>query len=205
MKEKFAEIKEIKYPVLIFIGLMLLGVILGSFCAVYLPQNQRDVLESYVLDNIYSADKYDTAQIESKERIGRYFLNDLKLYAIMAALAFTVVAPYGCGLVILYQGFTIGFTSALLLQLTMAKGMLFILLAVMPQNAIRMAIIMFLSIFIVKFSSVRKQSTPQASKANTMKLLTIVAICLILNLIVNFIEAYVTPGIVTALKGYLIR
>lgn len=190
--------------IVIFLFVMfLIGIIAGSFAAKFMTDEQGLNLTDYIVNNLYTSDKYDTNDVSAAERLFSYMLNDFKVYAITAVFALTILAVPFCMLICAYKGFIIGFTSAFLIKMTSSKGILFILLAVMPQNIIRIILLIFCSVFVIKYALQKKEFSPQNKKKNAYKLISIIVFAAVLNISTNLIEAYITPHLMKLFSLYL--
>jgi len=201
--KNFKLIQESKHIIILLFIMFLIGVIIGSFTAKFLTDEQGLKLTDYIITNLYSADKYDTQSMTNTERLLNYILNDFQVYLITAVFALTILAIPFCFLITLYKGFIIGFTSAFLIKTTMTKGILFILVAVLPQNTLRIILLIFCNIFVIKYALQKKHFSLDNKKRNAFKLMTIILITFLLNISVNLIEAYVTPQLIKIFSVYL--
>jgi len=196
-------INESKRIILILFFMFLIGVVLGSFVAKFLTDEQGLKLTDYIITNLYSADKYDTQTMTNTERLLNYILNDFQAYLITAVFALTILAIPFCFIITLYKGFIIGFTSAFLIKTTLTKGVLFIIVAVLPQNTLRIILLIFCNVFVIKYALQKNHFSLECKKKNAYKLITIIFITFLLNISVNLIEAYVIPQLIKIFSIYL--
>jgi len=190
--------------IIVFLFVVFLsGIIAGSFTAKFMTDEQGLALSDYIVNSLYTSDKYDTQNASATERLISYIISDLKTYAVTAVFAMTILAVPFCMLITAYKGFIIGFTSAFLIKMTSSKGVLFILLAVIPQNTIRIILYMFCCVFVIKYALQKKEFTPQNKKKNAYKLIIIISMTAVLNISTNLVEAYITPQLMKLFSLYL--
>lgn len=195
---------QTKRIVLILFIMFLAGIIAGSFAAKFMTDEQGLDLTDYIINDLYTSNQYDTQDISGTERLIGYILNDFKTYAITAIFALTMLAVPYCMILCAYKGFIIGFTSAFLIKMTSSKGILFILLSVMPQNTIRIILIIFCCVFVIKYALQKKEFSPENKKKNAYKLITIILLTACANISTNLIEAFITPHLMKLFSLYLI-
>ncbi len=195
---------QTKRIILILFIMFLIGIIGGSFAARYMTNNQGLNLTDYIINDLYTSNEYDTQNISSTDRLIAYILNDFKTYAVTALFALTILAVPYCMILCAYKGFIIGFTSAFLIKMTSAKGVLFILLAVMPQNIIRIILLIFCSVFVIKYALQKKEFSTENRKKNAYKLIMIIMLAACANISTNLIEAFITPHLMKLFSLYLI-
>ncbi len=195
---------QTKRIVLILFIMFLAGIIAGSFAAKFMTDEQGLDLTDYIVKNLYTSSEYDTQDISGTERLIGYILNDFKTYAITAIFALTMLAVPYCMILCAYKGFIIGFTSAFLIKMTSSKGILFILLSVMPQNTIRIILLIFCCVFVIKYALQKKEFSPENKKKNAYKLITIILLTACANISTNLIEAFITPHLMKLFSLYLI-
>lgn len=195
---------QTKRIVLVLFIMFLIGIIGGSFAARYMTNDQGLNLTDYIINDLYTSNQYDTQNISGTDRLIAYILNDFKTYAVTALFALTILAVPYCMILCTYKGFIIGFTSAFLIKMTSSKGILFILLAVMPQNIIRIILLIFCCVFVIKYALQKKEFSPENRKKNAYKLITIIMLTVCANISTNLIEAFITPALMKLFSLYII-
>lgn len=195
---------QTKRIVLVLFIMFLAGIIAGSFAAKFMTNEQGLDLTDYIVKNLYTSNEYDTQDMSGSERLLGYILNDFKTFAITAVFALTILAVPYCLILCAYKGFIIGFTSAFLIKMTSSKGILFILLAVMPQNTIRIILLIFCCVFVIKYALQKKEFSSENKRKNAYKLIIIILIAASANISTNLIEAFITPNLMNLFSLYLI-
>lgn len=201
--KNFKLINESKHIIIILFFMFLIGVIIGSFVAKFLTDEQGLKLTDYIINNIYSAGKYDTQNVSNSQRLLSYILNDFQVFLAISVFSLTILAIPFCLILTMYKGFIIGFTSAFLIKMTSTKGLLFILIAVLPQNTLRIILLIFCNVFVIKYALQKKHFSLENKKKNAYKLVSIIFFVFLLNLGVNLIEVYVTPQLIKIFSIYL--
>jgi stage II sporulation protein M len=184
--------------------MFLIGLTAGSFAAKFMTDEQGLNLTDYIVNKLYTSGEYETQDTSGTERLCEYAANDFKTYAVTAVFALTILAVPYCMIICAYKGFIIGFTSGFLIKATSSKGVLFILLAIMPQNTIRIILLIFCCVFVIKYALQKKEFSPENKKRNAYKLIVIILLTAGANISTNLIEAYITPQLMKLFSLYLI-
>lgn len=172
------------------------GIVLGSYCVTHIGQYQKSSLTDYFNNFIKS---YHSDYSDGKFIFFEAFKNYLPFIMAIWFLGLTVIGiPIILGIDFV-KGFTIGFTGSFLYNASGNKGILMILLCIIPQNIIYIICIIAASAIAVQFSIMLIKDTHNSmySGKNILHLTAIysgIFIGLFIIMLVGFlIEAYFTP------------
>jgi len=109
----------------------LLGISIGTFMELMLSAQDKNELFQYLNANLFTENITSLPQIFINS-LG----NNLGLLILIALSGITVIGFPVALLSVAYKGITLGFSSALLLETLSLKGIILILLTIVPQNII---------------------------------------------------------------------
>ncbi|WP_324823177.1 stage II sporulation protein M [Sinanaerobacter sp. ZZT-01] len=109
----------------------LVGISIGTFMELMLSAQDKNELSQYLNANLFAENITSLPQIFINS-LG----NNLGLLILIALSGITVIGFPVALLSVAYKGVTLGFSSALLLETLSLKGIVLILLTIVPQNII---------------------------------------------------------------------
>lgn len=174
-----------------------IGIVIGIYTVKYMGKAEKNNLIDGLIR--YSNDMIINS-IDKKHILVRAIKNNLSIILIIWFLGLTMLGTPLILIVNLIKGFTIGFTSSLVINGLGSKGILLNLLVVFPQNIIYIPCIMICSVLAIEFSLtlLRNNSAKISSKRNVLLQLTTYSTLFIFIIIFMFLgfilEVYMSPS-----------
>lgn len=184
-----------------------IGLASGVFSVKALSQLQKEQLVEY-LSSSFKATLL-TGEINNLQILYHSIINNFKTLLIIWALA---ISAYGFPLIFLTigaRGFSLGFTMAFLIENIGYKGILFIMVSMLPQNIIILPVFIALCVVSVSHSLgvLRNRKAGKYVKREKLRLFVkynfIVLLNIALLMVGSLIEAYVSPMFLKGIIGYL--
>lgn len=183
---------------------MLLGVAVGAFWIGIMPTDTKEGLKSgfgdyFLLMPTYTFDN------------GFIFKKSL-LYNVLPAILLSVASIRYLGiflapLYIAFRGFCLGFSIAFLSESFGRTGLIYTLVAMLPQNLIYIPALVFVGFTSMNLSfmmlRLRRERFSDNKNKYIIKYLTYASIIVLVLLIASFIEAYITPVFIKSILPYL--
>lgn len=196
LKEKLS--KHIKYNYILYIVIIMsfmIGVASGAFTVNNLNEVQKDEITNYISKFYQIA---SSTSINSMQIFKQSILNNFETVFILWLLGATIVGIPFIFFVIGIRGFILGFTIGFLINELKFKGILFTLVAILPQNIFILLGIMFIAVTSINFSLYilknRKFSVSELF-SQFVSYTFVVYAGFITAIIGCFIESYVSPHI----------
>lgn len=172
------------------------GVSAGAFTVNGLSSIQKTELTNYFQGFL---ELFKNQKVDSNEILKISLIDNIRMVAILWALGVTII---GIPLIYIFvgvRGFITGFTSGFIIDLMGGKGVVFMLLSILPKEILIIPCIIALGVNGINFSLniIRSRSTKRMSKENlkigfiSYCLTTTLFSCLIFGGIL--VEAYITP------------
>ncbi len=196
-----------KKKYLTLIGFLLIGIIVGGILVYILNEDQITELVSYIQGFFKTLTK-DNALINNNEIFTKTLYTDIKIFFFLWLFGFTSLGTYYCIGAVTFKGFLFGFTNTFLIEEFGFKGLIFSLIGLIPQNIIKIGILIFASVIVltskenagVSKGRIKKKSNFRMYIAYTLILL----ICFILNIVGIYLESYITPLFISVFSPNLI-
>jgi len=198
-------IRDNKRQYAVVISALLIGLVLGSFSAVSLDGGQFDALSSYT-DNFFSS--YNLQPISKTGVFLSSLLSNLK------TVFFLWLSGLWAGLIPLtlfhtgVRGYRLGFSTAFFVSAYSSKGLLFAVLAMLPQMLIFLPALAVYAVFSIKYSISSKKLRSHTSSAQLRKDMYFRnALCtagmLFVMLLCSLFDAYVIPTVLKPVCSYI--
>lgn len=184
-----------KNKYLLFSALLILGIISGIICYKYLPTTEIDKLKQFIGDYI----NYLSGG-EIIKNTGDYFQNNLwkeiKIFGLLWLCGLIGAGKVVSCAYILFEGFTLGFTSTVFVNAYQLEGVFFNLIGLIPQNIIKIPSLLFA--LVCMWSVTAKYKTKiSANKRDLMNIVfiyTLLIICAFCVCVISiFFESYILP------------
>lgn len=203
MKDKLAkhfQSNHILYFLIIII--LTLGISIGAISATLLNDAQKNELINYLNSffNIITENNLESGLILKVS-----ILNILKAIGLIWILSISIIGIPLLLLYIIFRGFILGFTTSFLFTEMGFKGVIFSLLAVMPQNLFLLPALVIITVVSLNFSLriIKKNSRNRVkySFINEVSGYTLTLVLLsFIALIGSLIEAFISPLFINLLK-----
>jgi len=167
------------------------GIIIGSIAVKALDSIQKENLINYL--TIFFKNT-DINEIDESTAFKQALLSNIKISLLIWILGVTVIGIPLILLLIAFRGFVLGFTVAFLVDELGLKGIIFSILALLPQNIVNIPVIIILGVTAISFSLLLFRRKRQINLFQVF--LCYIVIGIFLNaffLVGSLIEAYITP------------
>ena len=173
---------------------ILVGVVMGMYVVRYMGDTYKNDLSNYLLSFV---NEFGSTEIDNKYLLLQGIKNNILIIGAIYILGITIVGIPLIFLIDLIKGFTLGFSSAVIINSLGAKGMIFSLLTLVPQNIIYIPCIMFASVFSInlawgKIKFKLNKSYPMV-KVNTSFYTYIIIINILIIILGAIVEGYFSP------------
>ena len=183
---------------ILVVALFLLGVVAGSLAVNALNGTQQSELADYF--EVFLRGLTRTADTVPPDQVTAGALQAyLKTTGMMWVLAVSVAGIPFVGLLLAIKGFALGFAASFLMQQMGARGVVFSLVAVLPQNLIAIPALLIIGASSISFSLAtlaarrkRRQFPWVREFLGFSLLILIMAVCLFAA---SLIEGYVSPAL----------
>ncbi|MGY0375240.1 stage II sporulation protein M [Clostridium sp. JNZ J1-5] len=179
-----------------------IGIVIGIYTVKYMGDVEKGELVNYLVD--YSK-SIDPNSLNKKYVFLQAAKNNISIILIIWFLGLTMLGTPFILVADLIKGFTIGFTSGLVINGLGTKGILLNLLVVFPQNIIYIPCIIISSVFAMEFSLMLLRSNPINPVAKGNNLFQVATYSTLFLFVVGFmfigfiLEGYLTPNIIKLL------
>lgn len=173
---------------------ILIGVVMGMYVVRYMGDTYKNDLSSYLLSFV---NEIGNTTVDNKDLLLQGIKNNALIVGAIYILGITIVGIPFIFVIDLIKGFTLGFSSAVIINSLGAKGMIFSLLTLVPQNIIYIPCIIFASVFSInvarnKIKGKLNKSYP-AIKVNTSFYTYVIMISLLVIVLGALVEGYFSP------------
>ncbi|BCJ85829.1 stage II sporulation protein M [Effusibacillus dendaii] len=192
--------KLIIYTIVLFI----VGVIFGSIVVSALADGQKTDLFNY-LKGFFGLVN-DNQLPDSAYVTWHKIITNLKMLGLIWVLGLSIIGLPLIVVLMFLKGFTIGFTVGFLVDKFAGKGLLFAIMAVLPQNLILVPALVLAGVAGIAFSLmlVRSRFAPEMSLYQKFLKYTILFLILVGCMIVaSFVEGYVSPILMKVVTPHL--
>lgn len=190
---------------LLVVTCLLIGISAGAITINVLNNSQKQQLISF-LDAFFKI--LNEEGINSFLLLKQSFINNIQTAATIWILGVIVIGiPVIIGVIIL-RGFIIGFTVGFLFDEFGLKGLLFSLLAILPQNIFIIPGLVIITVISISFSlNIIKNKIKRNSRYSFVRefLVYSTTILIISSVLIigSIIEAYITPVFMKLISGYI--
>ncbi|GFR34284.1 stage II sporulation protein M [Thermobrachium celere] len=183
-----------------------IGLSVGAFTSKALDTDSKQNILIF-MNNFFHT--IGNENVESKAVFVRAFKNNIQFIIIIWLLCLTYIGVPIVFLVDLFRGFILGFTISFCIQSMGLKGLLFLIIAVVPQNIIYVPCIIVASALAVDYGlSIFKRNVNKVyyhkNNTNLINLSLILAIIFLIMTVASMYEAFVVPTIIKKLSSFLI-
>lgn len=172
-----------------------IGIVAGTYTIKALSYTQKVELMEYLegFFQIFRSQNFDSNQL-----LLNSFFNNIKLFLMFWVLGLTL---FGFPLILLllsFKGFVLGFTIGFVIEELALKGVLFIVLSILPQNLFHIPGLLGIGIISISFSAflfknrIKKQRIYNR-KGQILTYTITMLLLFILFLLGGLVEAYITP------------
>lgn len=183
-----------------------IGVVAGTYTVKALPDLQKIDLMEY-LEGFFQIIK--SQEIDNHQLFLQSFFNSIKIFIPILILGLTIIGAPFILLLLSFRGFILGFTLGFVVDELALRGVLFIILTILPHNLFYIpgligigVIALSLSVYFLK-NRIRKQLIYNKKEQIWTYLFIMFSISILL-LIGSLIEAYFAPILMKALSLNLI-
>lgn len=174
-----------------------IGISTGAFTVNALGDTQSDELYSYLQEFLYIMGTQDSVNVTELLKLSIF--NHLKIIIILWVLGITVIGIPLILIIIGIKGFTIGFTVGFLIRYMDFKGVLFTVLAILPQSIIVIPCYILAAVICINFaltiarSRTKKKYRKEDIRTQFFSYSTIIILLFFVLMIGSIVEAYITP------------
>lgn len=183
-----------------------IGIVAGAYTVKALPSLQKVDLMEY-LEGFFQILK--NQEINNHQLFMQSLLNSVKIFVPILLLGLTIIGTPFILLLLGFRGFILGFTLGFIIDELALKGVLFIILSILPHNLFYIPGLIGIGVIAVSFSTYlfKNKINRQViynKKGQIWTYSCIMFIILIFLLLGSIIEAYITPIFMKALSANLI-
>jgi stage II sporulation protein M len=182
-----------------------IGIAIGAFTVKALDYSQKEELVIY-LNKFFQI--LDREPVDSFTIFLQALKNNFLTVFLIWVLSITIIGVPITLFIIAFRGFIVGFTISFLIQGLGWKGMLFALIAVLPQNILYIPCLLIISavsmIFCLQvFRGKNKKGISGGRKNSVVSYTIVVTILFLIMSVGSAVEAYVTPFILKSFSSYM--
>lgn len=171
-----------------------IGIVIGAYSVKYMDSSEK----AEIINNLLNySQNVSINSINKKYTFLQALKNNFSFILITWFLGLTMLGAPLVLILDLIKGYTIGFTSSIVVSGLGAKGVLLNLLALFPQNIIYLPCIIISSVIAIEFSLILFKSNSINKEGNLIYIATYSALFLLIALFMFmgfFIEGYFTPN-----------
>ncbi|NLP29644.1 MAG: hypothetical protein GX363_00785 [Clostridiales bacterium] len=177
---------------LICIFFFILGLSIGIFGEILLSPEEKESLQSFIDLNLFSPQIADLPHVFLAS-----IIRNLGLLLIIAISGLTIIGFPAALLVLIYKGAALGFTASLFIDTLGTKGVVLILLSLVPQNIILIPVFLIAVVASLKIAlSVLGNSPMDIKKGLRERASSFIALIFILSIFLVggcLIESFISP------------
>lgn len=184
---------------------LVLGTVIGSLSAFFLDEKSYGILGSY-MNNFASANIFQPVDKSSIMLFSLY--TNIKCLLFIWLSGFWIgLLPFGV-LQLSFKGYKMGFTSVFLIQLYRGKGILFLLVSVIPQVLLLLPTLITYCVFNINFAFTLKHIRRRGQllferKDLLLKNVIFLVSTLIVLILSSLIDTFAIPPILKPICSYL--
>jgi stage II sporulation protein M len=198
MKKLIREhIKTNKKKYLCLVLSFILGMILGYVSILFLSQETINGLKGYLTENLKIFLSYSD-NLDRKDYFFSVFMDDVRCYLLMVLISMTPPGAFFPPLLMLYKGYTLGFSMSFVCGQFEANGILFAIVGIFLSNILKMIPLLFAANCSMSYSLKKIAKNAYSKKDNHVFPVYIIYVgaSITLNAITIFTEIYVTSHFV---------
>lgn len=181
--------------------LFILGICIGVLYINTVNKEKIDTLSVYVNDLVKNIK--ETKQLDNQNALINSIIKNCKDIGIIWILGCTIIGSYLIYIILIYDGFKLGYSiSTFICILGTKKGIVFSLASLLLQNIIYIPII-----FLIAESSIKMYKQTYKNRANIkrefIRHFIILLICLFFGVVASFIEVYFSTKLLKIFKEIL--
>ncbi|NLY70128.1 MAG: hypothetical protein GX076_00330 [Clostridiales bacterium] len=177
---------------LICLFFFMFGLSIGIFGEILLSAEEKESLQSFIDLNLFSSQIPDLPYVFLLSIIKNLFL-----LIVIAVSGLTIIGFPATLLVLIYKGAALGFTSSLLIETLGTKGIVLILLSLVPQNIVLIPVFLIAAVASLKISlSILGNSPMDIKKGLRERAGSFIALMFILSIFLVggcLIESFISP------------
>ena len=190
-----------KKTYIIIILLFILGICIGVLYINTVNKEKIDTLSVYVNDLVKNIK--ETKQLDNQNALINSIIENCKDIGIIWILWCTIIGSYLIYIILIYDGFKLGYSiSTFICILGTKKGIVFSLASLLLQNIIYIPII-----FLIAESSIKMYKQTYKNRANIkiefIRHFIILLICLFFGVVASFLEVYFSTKLLKIFKEIL--
>ncbi|QCX32680.1 stage II sporulation protein M [Caloramator sp. E03] len=210
MKRRYEDVisKSIHENIGIYFTVILfftIGIAAGAFTIKALDYNKKQDLVIY-LNNFFQV--LNNQNIPNSQIFYQSLKNNFQTVFFIWLLSITIIGVPVTLFITTFRGFIVGFTIAFLIDGLGWKGLLFMFIAILPQNILYIPCLLIISalslIFSLQTFRAKIKSVPVSVKSSILSYTAIIVIFFIIMCIGSVIEAYISPILIKSLSTYMI-
>lgn len=181
-----------------------IGLSVGAFMSKSLETKSKQDILLY-LNNFFQI--LNNENVEMKTILLKSIKNNFQILVLLWLFSVTYIGIPFIFLIDSFKGFVLGFTISFCFQTMGIKGLLFIILAVLPQNLIYVPCILFASVVSIQhgFSLIKKNvATTQTSRNGFLEISLIMLIIFLIMLVGSLYEGLLSPFFIKKLSNFFI-
>ena len=191
----FVKYKKIYITIIL---LFILGICIGVLYINTVNKEKIDTLSVYVNDLVKNIK--ETKQLDNQNALINSIIKNCKDIGIIWILGCTIIGSYLIYIILIYDGFKLGYSiSTFICILGTKKGIVFSLASLLLQNIIYIPII-----FLIAESSIKMYKQTYKNRANIkrefIRHFIILLICLFFGVVASFIEVYFSTKLLKIFK-----
>lgn len=197
------ENKGLYFTVTLFFAI---GIAAGAFTIKALDFGQKQELVLY-LDRFFQL--LDKEQVKNTTIFYQSIKNNFQTVFFIWLLSISIVGAPITLFIDSFRGFIIGFTISFLIQGLGWKGMLFIAVAILPQNILYIPCLLVLAAISLGYSlhvfKIKLKKSSKTSRNNIYSYTITVLIIFAIMCIGSSMEAYISPVILKSLSSFMVK
>ena len=173
---------------------MCIGIVIGVYSVKYMDVSVKTELVKFLMS---CSDNLNSESIDKKYVLYNALKNNFSIILVLWFLGLTLLGSPLILILDIIKGYTIGFTSSIIISGFGTKGVLLNLLAIFPQNLIYLPCIIISSVLAIEFSISLLKNKPMNRESNLIQILSyssIYAFLVIIMILGVIIEIYFTPN-----------
>lgn len=178
---------------------MCIGIVIGVYSVKYMDVSVKTELVKFLMT---CSEGLNSESIDKKYILYNALKNNFSIILVIWFLGLTLLGSPLILVVDIIKGFTIGFTSSIIISGFGTKGVLLNLLAIFPQNLIYLPCIIISSVLAIEFSIFLLKNKSVNRESNLIQIMSYSSIYAFLVIIVVLgciVEVYFTPNMLKIL------
>lgn len=195
--------KGLYFTVTLFFAI---GIAAGAFTVKALDFGQKQELVVY-LDRFFQL--LDKEQVKNNTIFYQSIKNNFQTVFFIWLLSISIVGAPITLFIDSFRGFIIGFAISFLIQGLGWKGIVFIAVAILPQNILYIPCLLILEAISLGYSlhvfKIKFKSSNSASRSNIYRYTITAAVIFAIMCMGSAMEAYISPVLLKSLSGFMVK